>query len=78
VAKANKNIATIKSAEETISCGLVLLSKLIAENLTFERECILTAFSLTPTDDLFKKVTELAGVKRQENFFLCCRRLRHI
>ena len=69
VASVNKNTEGVKSAESTVSRGLVKLSKLSNGNLTFERECILTAFSLTPTDHLFKKVTELA----ERSGFVDCR-----
>ena len=43
-----------------MSRGLILLSKVLKENLTMERECILTAFSLTPTESLLKHLTQLA------------------
>ena len=46
-----------KQTEEVISRGLVLLSKFLKENLTIERECILTAFSLTPTKEMLNQVT---------------------
>ena len=38
----------------------MLLPKLLEENLTVERECTLTAFSLTPTDELSRKLADLA------------------
>ena len=59
-ARASKDQLSIKRMEETLSTGLVLLSKILNENLTIHRECVLTAFSLTPTNNLFQKVSELA------------------
>ena len=59
-ARASKDEPSIKRMEETMSKGLVLLSKILVDNLTLHRECILTAFSLTPTNRLFQKLTELA------------------
>ena len=59
-ARASKDQLSIKRMEETLSKGLVLLSKILNENLTIHRECVLTAFSLTPTNNLFQKVSELA------------------
>lgn len=59
-AKAGKDQQSIKRIEETLSKGLMLLSKILKDNLTINRECILTAFSLTPTNELFQKICELA------------------
>ena len=59
VAKTDKN-SKVKDVEEVISRGLILLSQFLKDNLTLERECVLTAFSLTPTEELFKKITQLA------------------
>jgi hypothetical protein len=40
--------------------GLILLSQVFKDNLTMERECVLTSFSLTPTEGLLNKLTQLA------------------
>ena len=67
VAKTDKksNVETdkksnVENVEQVISRGLILLSQFLKDNLTLERECVLTAFSLTPTDELFNKITQLA------------------
>jgi hypothetical protein len=49
----------VRSAEATVSRGLALLSTFFPDNLTLQRECILSAFSLTPTTDLFNQVSIL-------------------
>jgi len=60
VARSSKKTQLVKTIEQTLSEGFVMLPKLLDGNLTVERESILTAFSLTPTDELHRKISELA------------------
>lgn len=60
VAQDKNDVTIVKQTEENLSRGLILLSQVLKENLTMERECILTAFSLTPTEVLLKHLTQLA------------------
>ena len=69
VAKAKNDDPTVKEAEESLSYGLQTLAEVMWEHLPFSRECILTAFSLTPTEKLFKEIEKLAqdsGFKNED------------
>ncbi len=60
VAKFRNDDDTVKLAENSLSYGLQTLAEVMKEHLTFRRECILTAFSLTPTRPLYEKIVGLA------------------
>ena len=60
VARAKNDDPTVKKAEESLSYGLQTLAEVMREHLPFRRECMLTAFSLTPTEKLFKEIEKLA------------------
>ena len=60
VARSQNDDATLKKAEESLSYGLQTLAEVMREHLPFRRECILTAFSLTPKEELFKQIERLA------------------
>ena len=55
----------VNKLEESLSYGLQTLAEIMREHLTFRRECILTAFSLTPKRELFDKIVHLA---QESNF----------
>ena len=60
VARAKNDDPTVKKAEESLSYGLQTLAEVMKDKLPFRRECMLTAFSLTPTEKLFKEIEKLA------------------
>lgn len=60
VAKTKDDDQSIKKIEDSLAYGLQTLALVMNDHLTFRRECILTAFSLTPTKDLYKRIVELA------------------
>ena len=60
VARSTNDEAMIKHSEKNLSYGLWTLAEIMKDNLTFRRECILTAFSLNPNHDLFREITQLA------------------
>jgi hypothetical protein len=60
VARCCNDEAVMKKAEESLSYGLQVLAEVMADHLTFSRECILTAFSLKPTPELFERITQIA------------------
>ena len=61
----NQEDSMVKKLEESLSYGLQTLAEIMREHLTFRRECILTAFSLTPTQPLYQKIVQLA---QESNF----------
>ena len=61
----NQEDSMVKKLEESLSYGLQTLAEIMREHLTFRRECILTAFSLTPTQQLYQKIVQLA---QESNF----------
>ena len=60
VARVKHDEALTKATENSLSYGLQTLAEVMHDHLTFKRECILTAFSLTPTQSLYKRIAELA------------------
>ncbi|CAB4063783.1 unnamed protein product [Lepeophtheirus salmonis] len=50
----------IDSKNRRLSRSFILLSKMISHNLTFRRECILTAFSVYPSQKLMDDIISLA------------------
>ncbi len=60
VARFDKNLEAIKEIEANLSHGLQMLSEVFSDQLTVVRECILTSFSLTPSEKLFKQLVKLA------------------
>ncbi len=60
VARFAKDGAAITEIEQSLSLGIQWLSDVFTDNLTVARECVLTAFSLTPTEKLFKQIVKLA------------------
>ena len=60
VAKSKNDDSVVKKAEDSLAYGLQTLAEVMREHLTFRRECILTAFSLTPNEDLYQKILKLA------------------
>ena len=50
----------MKQAEESLSFGLQYLAKVMQNHLAVVRECLLTAFSLTPTEQLLSELKEVA------------------
>ena len=70
MALTKKDHPTVKQAEFSISFGLQYLAKIMQEHLPVVRECLLTAFSLTPTEVLLKEIREIAeksGFLHDEN-----------
>lgn len=60
IARGKNDEAVFKATEAVLAEGLIRLTEVLHENLTLRREAILTAFTLTPTDALFRKVTSVA------------------
>ena len=60
VARVSNEDGLVKTTESSLSWGLQTLAEVMRDHLTFKRECILTAFSLTPNQDLYKKIVMLA------------------
>ena len=55
-----KDHQTLKKAEESLSFGLQYLAKVMQDHIGVVRECLLTAFSLTPTEQLLSELKEVA------------------
>ena len=60
VALTKKDHQTLKQAEHSISSGLQYLAKVMHNHVVVVRECLLTAFSLTPTEQLLSELKEVA------------------
>ena len=64
VARSTNDDSMVKRTEQNLSYGLQTLAEIMkddtTDHLVFERECILTAFSLNPTPDLYEKIVALA------------------
>ena len=60
VALTKKDHQTLKQAEQSISFGLQYLAKVMHCHLVVVRECLLTAFSLTPTEQLLFELKDVA------------------
>jgi hypothetical protein len=70
VALTKKDHPTLKQAEHSISSGLQYLAKVMHNHVVVVRECLLTAFSLTPTEQLLselKEAAERSGLIRNPN-----------
>ena len=50
----------MKKTEESLSFGLQYLAKVMQDHIAVVRECLLTAFSLTPTEQLLSELKEVA------------------
>ena len=61
VALTKKDHQTLKQAEQSISSGLQYLAKVMHNHVVVVRECLLTAFSLTPTEQLLAELKEVAA-----------------
>ena len=55
-----KDHQALKCAEQSISSGLQYLARVMHSQLAVVRESLLSAFSLTPTKELLKEITEIA------------------
>ena len=57
-----KDHPTLKKTEESLSFGLQYLAKVMQDHIAVVRECLLTAFSLTPTEQLLSELKEVAQI----------------
>ena len=55
-----KDHPALKQAEQSISSGLQYLARVMHGHLAVVRESLLSAFSLTPTRELLKEITDVA------------------
>ena len=60
VALTKKDHQTLRQAEQSISFGLQYLAKVMNIHIAVVRECLLTAFSLTPTEQLLSELKDVA------------------
>lgn len=60
VAIHKQDVVVLKAVEENLALGMQKLALVFEKHVAARRECILTAFSLTPTQDLMQEVEALA------------------
>ena len=54
-----QDVDYLKTVEESVSVGMRKLAKVFDRHLAARRECILTAFSITPSQALLQEVKQI-------------------